>query len=115
MIQREPGVPLANTSISTRKGPTPISRARSCAKGRPPIELRAWLTRARLRFLIVACVSLSSTLARAESAGETSTRTVVIVFEPRTQAVSQRLRQEIEAMGFEVELRPESEQALSLE
>jgi len=54
-------------------------------------------------------------VARAAGADESGTRTVVIVFEPHAAAVSQRLRQEIEAMGFEVELMPEGAEAWSLE
>lgn len=42
-------------------------------------------------------------------------RTVVIVFEPHTEAVSQRLRQEIEAMGFDVDLKSEPSPGASLE
>jgi hypothetical protein len=47
--------------------------------------------------------------------GAMGARTVVILFEPHTEAVSQRLRQEIEAMGFEVELKPENGELASLE
>jgi hypothetical protein len=41
--------------------------------------------------------------------------TVVIVFEPHAESVSRRLRQEIEALGFQVNLKPESSPEASLE
>ncbi len=66
-----------------------------------------------LAALVVSCCWPRS--ARATEASSPQTRTVVIVFEPHTEAVSQRLRQEIEAMGFEVQLKPESAEAASLE
>jgi len=64
---------------------------------------------------IPALVALSSSVARAEPRELATAQSVVIVFEPRTRAVSERLRQEIEAMGFRVVLQPETEQPLSLE
>jgi hypothetical protein len=68
-----------------------------------------------VRLALPALVVLWASAARAESQELATARSVVIVFEPRTRAVSERLRQEIEAMGFQVLLQPESEQALSLE
>jgi hypothetical protein len=68
--------------------------------------------------LVLAALSLASPRAARAAGSESAavgTRTVVIVFDPHTEAVSQRLRQEIEAIGFEVELRPESGEAVSLE
>ena len=40
---------------------------------------------------------------------------MVVVFEPHTEAMSQRLRQEIEALGFEVDLKREESSFASLE
>src|SRR5450432_1318089 len=116
MIRPELGVPLATTSTDTRKGLTQISRARYCAEVCLKCALRARPTILRRTALAwVALWFFLPTIARAADVDEAPTRTVVIVFEPHTEAVSQRLRQEIEAMGFEVALQPESAEASSLE
>ncbi len=51
----------------------------------------------------------------ADAAESDPARTVVVVFEPHAEAVSQRLSQEIEALGFQVELKLEASPALPLE
>src|SRR5450755_4665267 len=99
MIRLELGVPLATTSINTRKGLTRIWRARYCAEVRLTSALRARptiLRRMALAWLVLCFFSPS--VARATDLDDARTRTVVILFEPHMEAVSQRLRQEIEAM-----------------
>ena len=113
MIRPEPGVPLATTSSNIRKGLTPISRARSCAEPGASVGVCGRARRLLLATLIgFSCSALRARSAAAEPAGA---HTVVIVFEPHTEAMSQRLRQEIEAMGFAVELQPESADSASLD
>jgi hypothetical protein len=51
----------------------------------------------------------------ARAAHESGASTVVIVFEPQAEAVSRRLKQEIEALGFEVDLKLEPDPTASLE
>ena len=52
---------------------------------------------------------------RVARASQAEPRTVVIMAETHTEAVSQRLRQEIEALGFQVEVQPETAPLRSLE
>lgn len=61
--------------------------------------------------LALLCAWPSSALAAEVAPGST----VVIVFDPRAGAVSQRLRQEIEALGFDVQLKAADSAATPLE
>jgi len=54
-------------------------------------------------------------LGPAAFAADAEPRTVVIMSEPKAEAASQRLRQEIEALGFRVEVKPETTPVRSLE
>src|SRR5450755_1368167 len=110
MIRRELGVPLATTSANTRKGRTPILRVLCFVSS----QLGAGHgTPKRAMGMLISLLATLPSIARAAEAD--AARTVVVVYEPRAEAVSQRLRQEIEALGFQVDLKLESSPELPLE
>jgi hypothetical protein len=102
MIPPGPDVLRAIISISIRKGHTPISHAPCFAERR---HLRLGALYSGLARIIIVLVMLGPRGARA---AEADLRTVVIMSDAHTEAVSQRLRQEIEALGFQVEFQPET-------
>lgn len=113
MIRRELGVPLATTLANTQKGLTRILRDRCCIetrRGSLASQTRAMRLRA---YVLASAVCLLPNLALATESDGAST--VVIVFEPRARSISRRLRQEIEALGFQVMLKRESSPEASLE
>jgi len=99
MIRQGPDVPRATTSRNIRKDHTPISRVPSFVEACGIV-------------LLVVGLAFFPRVARASQA---EPRTVVIMAETHTEAVSQRLRQEIEALGFQVEVQPETAPLRSLE
>jgi hypothetical protein len=110
MIRLELGVPLATTSANTRKGRTPILRVLCFVSS----QLGAGHgTPKRAMGMLISLLATLPSIARAAEAD--AARTVVVVYEPRAEAVSQRLRQEIEALGFQVDLKLESSPELPLE
>jgi hypothetical protein len=111
MIPPGPDVQRVTISISIRKGRTPISRAPCFAE---PHRLRFGAHYRRAAQIIGLAVLIASSPRRARAA-DADLRTVVIMSEAQTEAVSQRLRQEIEALGFQVEFQPETEPLRSLE
>jgi hypothetical protein len=81
--------------------------------------LNGWLQNLRGLLRVLLLVSVASGLpCLARAAGESDasgTNVVVIVYEPHATTVSRRLRQEVEALGFRVELKREGSEPRSLE
>src|SRR4051794_8967877 len=93
MIRRELSVPRAITSVDIRKGRTLISLVRCFAR-----RLRV-ASSARTTGLLLCLAPQLAHASEPATAG-----TVLVVFEAHTQAASQRLSQEIESLGFSVQL-----------
>src|SRR4051794_27503069 len=96
MMPQEPNVPHVSTLANIRKGRTLISLA-------PCFASCVWLTWS-MRILCLVLCFMPHVAHAADSATAPSAGTVLVVFEPGTQAASERLRQEIESLGFAVQL-----------